>query len=69
MLSKWCEVNHFLHNGQVGSQRQKNSIDAIARLLNRVQQAWAEGKITGMLLINIKEAFDHISWNYLPLIM
>lgn len=63
ILSEWCEVSYILHEGKMDSRRQRNTIDAIAREVDRVQKACMEGKIAGMLLIDVKEAFDHVSRN------
>lgn len=65
MLAQLCEVNHVLHEAQMRSRKQRRVIDAMARTFNRVQEVWAEGKLSSMLLINMKGAFDDISTNYL----
>lgn len=38
-LSKWFEVNHFLHDGQMGSRRLSSTIDVIAMVVDREQRA------------------------------
>lgn len=65
MLSEWCEVNNILHDAQMGSRRQRSAIDGIPCMVDRVQKAWAEGKLAVMLLIDVKGALDHVSRNYL----
>lgn len=39
MLSEWCEINHVLHEGQIGTRRQTSVIDVVARGINCVQEA------------------------------
>lgn len=65
MFFEWCEVNHLLHDGQMGFKRRRTAIYAVARLVGRVQEALAEGRLAGMLLMDIKRAFDHVSQSYL----
>lgn len=65
MLSELCEINHLLHEGQMGSKRQRNAIDAVGRVIGPVQTSWTKGKLTGMVLIYIKRAFHHITRKYL----
>lgn len=65
ILSEWCEVNHILHNGQMGFRRQSSAIDTVAHVVRRVQRAWVEGKLAGILLIDVRGAFDHVSQGWL----
>lgn len=58
MSSKWFEIGHMLHEGQMGSRRQKSFIDAVARVISRVQVTWREEKLTDMLLINVKSVIN-----------
>lgn len=39
MLSEWCKVNHILHKGQMSSRHKRSAIDAIFRVVSRVQEA------------------------------
>lgn len=61
MQADSCEINHMLHMGQIRSTRQRATFKAVARLFTLVQEAYAEGKLAGMLLMKIKGAFDHVS--------
>lgn len=61
MLLEWCEIGHVLHRGQMRYRRQRTVIDPVARVISMVQEAWVEGKITGMLLIDVKRVFDNVS--------
>lgn len=65
MLTKLCEINNLLYEGQMGSRWERSVIDAVARLFSQVQEAWAEGRLAGMLLIDVNWAFDHVSRSYL----
>lgn len=38
ILAEWCEINQVLHSGQMGSRRQKSTIDAVGRVVSRVQE-------------------------------
>lgn len=65
MLSECCEVNHVLHECQMGSRKQRISIHGVAPMVGRMKKAWAEGKLTDLLLMNVMSAFDHVSLNRL----
>lgn len=45
----------------MGSEKQRSSIDVVARVVGRVQETWAEGKLEDMLLMDIKDTFTHVS--------
>lgn len=65
MLADWCKVDGIVHERQMGSRRQRSTIDAVTRVTQQVQEAWGEEKMAGMLLMDIKEAFNHVSRNEL----
>lgn len=65
MLTKYCEVNLVLNVDQMGFRKQKSIIDAVTRVFNLIQKPCQEGKITDMLLMNVKLAFDYVSRNSL----
>lgn len=65
MLSEVCKVNHVLHEGQMCSKRQRSGIDVVASVVGRVQESWAEKRLTEILLIDVKDAFDYVSRNFL----
>ena len=54
---KWLTL---LHNGQFGSCRLREAIDAVTKLIAIVKQAWKNKKIAEALFLNIKEAFPNI---------
>lgn len=49
----------------MGSRKQRSCVDAVARVMNRVEETWNQGKIAGLLLMDVKGAFDHVSRNQL----
>ncbi|POS87202.1 hypothetical protein EPUL_001602 [Erysiphe pulchra] len=61
LLSDWCERENGLHEGQMGSKKYRSSVDAVARVVKRTQEAWARGNKAGLLLMDVKGAFDHVS--------
>lgn len=42
-------------------RRQRSTIDEVAQVVGTVQNAWAEGKLAGIQLMDIKDAFDQVS--------
>lgn len=69
MLAKWREINHVLHEGQMGSRRERIIIEDMAKVFNRVQEARVDEILAGMLLKDVKGAFDHVSRKFLLQIM
>lgn len=59
------EIHHVLPEGEMRSRRWRSTIDAVTRVISPVQEAWVEGKLAGMLLMDVKRTFDHISRNCL----
>lgn len=65
LLYDWFETNGVLHQGKMGSRKQRSCIDTVARVINRVEQAWDRGNFAALLLTNFKGEFDHVSRNCL----
>ena len=61
LLSEFCEVFSKLHSGQMGARKQRCAIDAVASLVHKVQECWAEKKLAAALFMDVKGAFDHVS--------
>jgi hypothetical protein len=40
---------------------QKSPVDAVAYVINRTHNAWNKGHIAGLLLMDVKGAFDHVN--------
>lgn len=55
----------MLHVGKMRSKRQRSAIDAVARVISQVQEAWIEWKPAGMLLMDFNGTFDYVSRNCL----
>jgi ribonuclease HI len=50
---------------QMGSRRQISAIDAVMSLVHDIQLAKSEGKVTSVLFMDVKGAYDHVSLNQL----
>lgn len=61
MLSEGSQVNHVLHESPIGSSKQRSTIDEVTQVVGKLQEALAEGNLAGMLLMDVKGAFDHVS--------
>lgn len=55
----------MLYQGKIGSRKHQSSIDAVARVMNRVEEAWRRVNSYALLLIDVKGAFDYVSRNCL----
>jgi hypothetical protein len=64
-ISAQLEANGGLHWGQFGGRKQRSAVDAVAYVMNQTQIAWNNGQIAGLLLINVKGAFDHVNYRRL----
>lgn len=65
ILAEWCEIIHLLHSGQIGLTRQRSTIDPVTQVTNRIQEAWAQGKLEGILVMDIKSTFNNVRRNCL----
>lgn len=63
IVTDWCEVHHMLQRGPMGFRRQQSKINVVARVIQRVQEASEKGVLAGILLIDVRRTFDHISRN------
>ena len=64
-LSQFCESFCKLHMGQMGARKERCAIDAVALLVQRVEEIWAEKKLAAALFMDVKGAFDHVARNQL----
>ena len=64
-LSQFCESFCKLHVGQMGARKERCAIDAVALLVQRVEEIWAEKKLAAALFMDVKGAFDHVAKNQL----
>ena len=62
-LSHLAESTDLLDSNQMGGKKQKSAIDAILSLVHDIQLVKHERKVTLILFMNIKEAFNHVLIN------
>jgi len=60
LLSAEAERRGLLSDGQFGSRKGRSAIDAAAIMVDRAHTAWTNGHITGVLLMDIKAAFQSV---------
>jgi len=56
-----CERRRLLHDGQFGCRKRRSAIDAVGRLMKRVEEAWGRGNTAAVLLMDVKGAFPHVA--------
>ncbi len=61
LLLEYCKNLFKLHQGQIGAQKNRCAIDAVASLVHKVESYWAEKKLAAALFMDVKGAFDHVS--------
>jgi Reverse transcriptase (RNA-dependent DNA polymerase)/Endonuclease-reverse transcriptase len=59
-IANFCEANELLHEGQFGYRKQRNAIDAVAKLIYTTEKAWNQKKLLGALFMDVKGAFDYV---------
>ena len=57
------ELTDLLDSNQIGDRRQKSVINTVLSLVHDIQLAKHKKRVTSVLFINIKRAFNHISAN------
>jgi len=58
-IAEECERRRLLHDGQFGCRNRRSAIDAVGRLMKRVEEAWGRGNTAAVLLMDVKGAFPH----------
>jgi ribonuclease HI len=58
-IADYCESAGVLHQGQMGSRRNRSAIDAVACLIQEVFQGWEQQQLTGAAFLDMVGAFDH----------
>ena len=58
-----AESTNLLNSDQMSGRRQKSVINAVLSLIHDIQLAKHEKRVTSVLFINIKRAFNHVSIN------
>jgi len=56
-----CEQRRSLHDRQFGCRQRRSAIDAVGRLMKRVEEAWGRGNTAAVLLMDVKGAFPHVA--------
>src|SRR5436305_99623 len=64
-LAYLANTTNIVNFDQMGSRKQITAIDAVMSLIHDIQIAKNENKITSVLFMNVKEAYDHVSCNQL----
>jgi hypothetical protein len=54
-------IDKKLYKGQFGCRKRHSIVDAAVCLTEDVYQSWANGKIAGAILMDVKGAFHHVS--------
>jgi len=60
-IAEECERRRLLHDGQFGCRKRRSAIDAVGRLMKRVEEVWGRGNTTAVLLMDVKGAFPHVA--------
>jgi len=61
-IAEECERRRLLHDGQFGCRKRRSAIDAVGRLMKRVEEAWGRGNTAAVpLLLDVKGAFPHVA--------
>ena len=56
-IAEQCERRQLLHDGQFGCIKRRSAIDAVGRLMKRVEEVWGRGNTAAVLLMDVKGAF------------
>ncbi len=48
------------YNGQIEARKNRSAIDAAVILVPKAQEVWKNRQIAGELLIDVKDAFNHV---------
>ena len=62
-LAYLANTTNIVNFDQMGSRKQISAIDAVMSLIHDIQLVKNENKIISILFINIKEVYDHVSYN------
>ena len=58
ILLNFYEEKKLLHKDQFGYKKQRNTIDAITKLILTTENVWNSRQQLGTLFMNVKETFD-----------
>jgi hypothetical protein len=54
-------IDKKLYKGQFGYRKRHSIVDVAGCLTEDFYQSWTKGKIAGAILMDVKEAFDHVA--------
>ncbi len=60
-LLQFCKTDQKLHIRQMGAWKNRCAVDVVAIMVNSIYKIWEQKKIMGVLLIDVKGAFDYVS--------
>ncbi|KAK9445095.1 hypothetical protein VB005_01558 [Metarhizium brunneum] len=60
-LAYLADVHHLLPSRHTGGRKLASTEHAIHFLLQRIHQAWSEGKVASLLLLDVSGAYDNVS--------
>src|SRR5947207_5807843 len=60
-LSYFAETTNLLHFDQIDNRKQKSAINAVISLLSDIEINNHEKKLTSVLFLDIKNAYDHLN--------
>ena len=60
-VASFCENLHIFHEGQCGSRKNRNTHDALLKLISFVEKAWKKGNIAGAIFMDVKGAYDWVA--------
>jgi len=60
-IAEDCERRRLLHDGQFGCRKRRSAIDAVGRMMKRVEEAWGRGNTAAVLLMDVKGACPHVA--------
>ncbi|EPS26195.1 hypothetical protein PDE_01131 [Penicillium oxalicum 114-2] len=60
-LSYLADVHHLLPSRHTGGRKLTSTEHAMHLLLQRIHQAWSEGKVATLLLLDVSGAYDNVS--------
>ena len=55
------EIRVVADDGQFGCKKRRSAIDAVGRLMKRVEEVWGRGNTAAVLLMDVKGAFPHVA--------
>jgi len=64
-VTSFCENLHIFHEGQYGSRKNRNTHDALLKLISFIKKAWKKGNVIGAIFMDVKGAYDWVAQPFL----